>query len=223
MSAIAEFTISADAFALQRTFETLPGVTIEVERLATHSREWIMPFTWTTGEPTEDVDRVLRRDPSIEAVQEIGADGDTGQFMVEWEEGVQQLVDQIVNQHGIVQEAAAADGTWYLKLKFVDRESIAEFQESFHERGHEFELQRLYDATAPKEREYDLTPEQREALIVAQENGYFSVPREAGIEDVAAELGVSPNAVSERLRRATGDLTRNTLLVTPPADQIGTE
>lgn len=110
MRVITEFTIPADAFALQQTFETLPGVTIELERLATHSREWIMPFMWTTDEPVEEVEHALRQDPSIEEVEEIGADEDTGQFMVEWEEDVQQLVDQIVNQHGIMQEAAATDG-----------------------------------------------------------------------------------------------------------------
>lgn len=66
-------------------------------------------------------------------------------------------------------------------------------------------------------REYNLMAEQREVLITAEEKGYFSVPRDAQIEDIAAELDISPNAVSERLRRATGNLTRNTLKATQAA------
>lgn len=219
MSVIAEFTIATDAFALQQTFETIPDMTVEVERLATHSRDWIMPFIWTTGERTGEVEDTLQADPSIEEVQRIASDEYMGQFKVEWAENVQEFVDQIVDQHGIIQEAAAAGGTWYFKLKFVDQEAIAEFQSFFNDRGHDFELQRLYDTAAPKEREFDLTTEQREALVTAQEAGYFSVPRDAQIEDIATDLDISSNAVSERLRRATGNLTRNTLMVSPPVNQ----
>lgn len=51
---------------------------------------------------------------------------------------------------------------------------------------------------------------------MALERGYFSVPRDAQIGDLADELGVSTNAVSQRLRRAMENLTRNTLAVAPP-------
>lgn len=115
-----------------------------------------------------------------------------------------------------MQEAEAVDRTWYLKLQFVDQEALEEFQTYFNERGYAFELQRMHHGTVPKEREYDLTPEQHEALVTALGMGYFSVPRDAQIEELADELGISTNAVSERLRRATGALTENTLPVSRP-------
>jgi predicted DNA binding protein len=46
-----------------------------------------------------------------------------------------------------------------------------------------------------------LTDEQREVLQVAHDLGYFDVPRSATLADVAAELGISSQAASERLRR----------------------
>lgn len=216
MSVITEFTIPADTFALEYTFNTVPDTKIEIERLATHSREWIMPFLWAINDDLDAVKTAFENDPCIDEFQLLDTKATTGYFNVHWTEDVQQLVDQIVDQHGIMQEAEAVNGTWYLKLQFVDQNALKEFQTYFHKQGYSFELQRMHTGIASKEREYDLTPEQREALVTALEMGYFSIPRETQIEDLAEELDISTNAVSERLRRATGNLSRNLLTVSLP-------
>lgn len=46
-----------------------------------------------------------------------------------------------------------------------------------------------------------LTGRQREALRVAREMGYFAVPREASVEEVASELGCSAGTAAEHLRK----------------------
>ncbi|MDG5820525.1 helix-turn-helix domain-containing protein [Natronococcus sp. A-GB7] len=216
MSVVAEFTIPADAFALEHTFDTVPDATVEIERLATHSREWVMPFLWVRSDDLEAVKHALEADPDIEGVRTLNLADGIGYFNVHWSEELQRLIDEVVDQHGIVQEAEAKDGRWYLKLKFVDESVLEEFQAHFRDRGHAFELQRLYRGIEPKERRYDLTPEQREVLTTAQEMGYFDVPRETQIEELAAELDISTNSVSQRLRRATDNLVRNTLTVSTP-------
>jgi len=175
-----------------------------------------MPFLWARHADTDAVERAIQADSSIADVQRIGLDRNIGQFQVEWNEEFQQLIDEIVDQHGIMQDAEAANGMWYLTLKFVDQKAVQEFQEHFHGRGYDFELQRIFDSNAPRERAYNLTPEQREVLVVALKTGYFSIPREAQIGDLADELGISTNAVSQRLRRATRNLTENTLTMTAP-------
>lgn len=48
----------------------------------------------------------------------------------------------------------------------------------------------------------ELTSVQRETVERALELGYFDIPRTVSMEELAAELDVTPNAVSERLRRA---------------------
>lgn len=226
MSVIAEFTVPAEAFALWQTFEAVPDVTVEVERLATHSREWVMPFVWVSSGDIDAAEDALRTDPCIAELQAMDAGEAVREFNVEWSEGVQQLVDQIVDQHGIVQEAEAVDGTWYLNLKFVDRDAVGDFQAYFDDQNSDFELQRIYDGTPPRERDYDLTPEQREVLVTALASGYFAVPRKAKSSDLAEELGISTNAISQRLRRATGNLTRSTLEVAStgePGDEADDE
>lgn len=48
---------------------------------------------------------------------------------------------------------------------------------------------------------WDLTPPQEEALRVAYELGYFSVPKAVTASEVATELGIGKSAFLERLRR----------------------
>lgn len=67
-------------------------------------------------------------------------------------------------------------------------------------------LERVYALRAEEEdsiaKQWDITPAQEESLRAAVELGYFTVPREADAEEVAAEMGISKSAFIERLHRA---------------------
>lgn len=220
MSVIAEFQLPPDQFALAHTFDQMTDVTIEVERLATHSREWVMPFLWARNDSMDDFIAVIEDDPSVKEVTPLDIEDDFGHFNIIWDDEVQQFVDKIVDMHGVMLEAEAQPRGWFFKLQFVDQGAFEEFQSYFGEQDVTFDLLRLSQAGAPKDREYDLTPRQREVLSEALDAGYFDVPREIGIEDLAERLDISSNAVSERLRRATANLVRNTLTVEPPRNAV---
>jgi predicted DNA binding protein len=72
------------------------------------------------------------------------------------------------------------------------------------------ELPERVDATVDRVGEFDrrqsrgaaLTGRQREAVEAAVDLGYYDVPREATLDDVAAELGVASSTVSDHLRKA---------------------
>lgn len=211
MSVVTEFSVPAETFALAQTMTQIPEAEIRVERLATHSREWVMPVVTVTAPEIDAVEPTLEADPTVSSVTTLDETAHVGSFNVRWDEDVQQLVDLIVDQHGIVLDARARDEAWYLKLKFVSRDALEDFREYFLDRDYPFDLHRLYETERPNDREYDLTAEQREALVTALELGYFEVPRDANLEELAAELDISTNAASQRLRRATGNLSRNTL------------
>jgi len=51
-----------------------------------------------------------------------------------------------------------------------------------------------------------LTDRQREVLRVARRLGYYTVPREAGVRAVAAELGCAPGVAAEHLQKAESRL-----------------
>jgi hypothetical protein len=72
--------------------------------------------------------------------------------------------------------------------------------------------------------QFSLSDVQRETLRVAYESGYYSVPRAAALGELAARLGVSHQAISERLRRGVGSLIEYTLAGGPSNDrrEVGT-
>ena len=53
---------------------------------------------------------------------------------------------------------------------------------------------------------WNVTPAQEEALRMAHEMGYFSVPKAVSAQEVAEELGISKSAFLERLRRGQASL-----------------
>ena len=59
--------------------------------------------------------------------------------------------------------------------------------------------------------QFGLTTSQYETIVEAYEGGYYSVPRGVNLEDLARRLGVSHQALSERLRRGHETLIENAL------------
>lgn len=56
----------------------------------------------------------------------------------------------------------------------------------------------------------DLTDKQREALVRAVDAGYYDTPRQAALDDLCDELGISKSAVSQRLRKAESTIVKQT-------------
>lgn len=53
-----------------------------------------------------------------------------------------------------------------------------------------------------------ITDRQQEVIIAAVETGYYQIPREATVADVAARLGCAPSTAAEHLRKAESTLMR---------------
>lgn len=117
------------------------------------------------------------------------------------------------DQKGVLIEATGGDEFWDVVDQFDGQRSISDLQEYFDRGETDFELERIYTLETPRQIEYSVTVEQREALVLAAERGLFDIPRETTLSELAEELDLSPSAVSERLRRGTFTLVTNTLSV----------
>lgn len=80
-----------------------------------------------------------------------------------------------------------------------ERDATARFVARLGARDEQFEVRRVASATP---RFHLLTAPQEEAIAAAIEHGYYAIPRPINLHELAAKLGVSPAALSERLRRA---------------------
>lgn len=103
-------------------------------------------------------------------------------------------------------------GREYFDLLIRDRERLIELVELLEPVGDvaiERVLSEVETPTIPSQVAWnsmlaDLTDRQLEALSLAVASGYFDVPREATLADVADAMGVEKSTAGEHLRRALG-------------------
>ncbi|WP_458187538.1 helix-turn-helix domain-containing protein [Haladaptatus sp. NG-WS-4] len=213
MSIIADISVSARSFALSKTLTAVPETTVEAERLATHSAEWVMPFLWTTSDEPTTFHEVIQDDPTVETASIIEETEESTLYQVVWVESFVELINEIIDQDATILEAKATGNVWNLKLRFAEKRDVSSFRDYFAERGHEFEVNHLSSPKLSRQGTFGLTEEQYDTLITAVQTGYFDVPRSTTNEELADTLGISSNATSQRIRRASANLVRNTLLL----------
>lgn len=95
---------------------------------------------------------------------------------------------------------------WEVRMRMPDRKALEQFRGVCEERDLRFQLKTIYEERGATHAEVQLTNSQRETLVTARELGYFQIPRQASLGDVADHCRVSSQATSERLRRGTATL-----------------
>lgn len=210
MVVITDITVSAEQFAIGRIFEEFPDIEIQLERVVP-VRSAIIPFIWFEGADRNDIGRVLRADPLTEDVEFLTETDDRYLFKLTWNEDVDHLVQPTIRNDAEVLRGSGTTDRWDFRLQFRDREDLVDFRQAAIDGDVEIELRRLYDPRPPDETGI-LTAEQRDAIVVAYENGYWDIPRDTTLGELADLLGISDNAVSQRLRRGIWTLVDETLL-----------
>ncbi|UPV76128.1 helix-turn-helix domain-containing protein [Halorussus limi] len=212
MSIIAEFTTPAEEFALGDALASHPDVRVELEKVVPTRKE-ILPFFWAWGRDLEAFAETVREQPVVESLDRVDGVEDQILYRVAWSDVMTDLGSILRNAEATVLEASGQDDTWRFELRFTDQDGVRSFQSECVDHDISLELRRLHSLTeVDTEGSYDLTTEQRETLLTALERGYFEEPRDITLEELADELGLSPTAVSGRMRRAESKLIARTLV-----------
>lgn len=188
---IATFSLPHDAVALDHAFGELPELEVEAERIAAHSRAWIMPCLWAANTEFDTADDVLEADPSVDTIVDGYEFGNEKHYQLDWSEDVDERIDTWIDQRGSILDAEADANGWQMRIRFVDRDQFDAFRDALDEQGTDFELRQLTEPGAPTQSFGEVTPDQRDILVIAREGGYFEVPRRTTVREIAAELEVS--------------------------------
>ncbi|WP_232701622.1 helix-turn-helix domain-containing protein [Halobacterium wangiae] len=209
MSIIVEFTLSSPRLVLTEAMTSAPEVSIRVESVDGVPPEDVVTMLWATGGDLEAFDDAIRADPTVTDVALLDAFEGRRLYRYRVADEVEvQMYSSWIEVGAAQLHIGANDGEWYNRVRFPDRDALREFQARASEEDVQFTVHSIYDEPAAPDEAY-LTEAQAEALELALETGYLEVPREASLSDVADELGVSEQSVSERLRRATRNLARD--------------
>jgi predicted DNA binding protein len=202
VATVFEVEIPASALALAETFECAPDAEVRLERTVGGPHDPTPPFVWFHGVEADRIADLLAADGSVAAAEKFGEDSDAHLYEVTFDAGICSFVEAIFERGGVVVRATATDGVWTFQLRFADRSDVGEVFDDEFIRTYEATVTRLYGSSDAPSVRAGVTEKQRRALEIAFEMGYYAVPRDVDLRSVGKQLGVSRQAVSERLRRA---------------------
>lgn len=212
MAVIAHLRIPADSFELGRILELEATGTIELENMVPLG-EKAVPFFSVSDDVRESFEKNVENHPSVERIVEVTRHDKERLYSLDWNVARDVFFQGIVDLHGQLLSATGTINTWEFEIRFATHEGLSEFQEYCSNAHISLEVGRIYNPVRPGAGMwYGVTAAQRETLIRAVQGGYYSIPRRMSTQDLADELKISDQAVTERLRRAIVTLTENTLI-----------
>ncbi|QRV16233.1 helix-turn-helix domain-containing protein [Haloterrigena salifodinae] len=220
MSIIAEFSVESDDLALHHALTTVPQMVVEIERVVATIEDRVMPYFWVSGGDHAAFEAAFQDDDSTTDVALIDEVDDARLYRAEWTRNVETIVYAYIELGATILQAVGRDENWELRMRFDDRDSLARFQNYCEDNGIAFDLNRIKEQEQPMaSAQYDLTTKQRETLVAALEGGYYEIPQEITMNELADQLGISQQALSKRFHAAHRNLITSTLTFTHPDDE----
>ncbi|MFC6733434.1 MULTISPECIES: helix-turn-helix domain-containing protein [unclassified Haladaptatus] len=213
MTVIVRGSIPADEFALNHVLCSYPDVEFDIERVVKSGEDAVMPLVWVRGTDREDFEQLLEEDETVNSVSLLADLGDEYLYRMEWVDQVILLLDMLTSSKATILDAYGRNDRWTLRVMYPDRERFSDNYDFAEDVGVTFEIESIRELDEEPAGRFGLTKSQYETLITAVEHGYFEVPRDSSLEDLAEKFDVSHQALSERLRRGMKALVEDALVI----------
>jgi predicted DNA binding protein len=202
MSVIAELQIPSADFELGRILSIDGMSSIELESLVP-TGDATVPLFWIYNAKQDSFVENVQRHPTVNNASEVDVFEDRTLFTLDWDANLDHVFSGITEYEGQLLSAVGTPELWEFELRFPDHDMLSEFTAHCEDAQISVELTRVYNPTDPDVGPwYGLTEPQREAIMLAAEKGYYDIPRNCTTQELADVLGISDQAVTERLRRA---------------------
>jgi len=205
VSVIVKLNFWSDDMVLAETFSSVSGVELRDYRAIAADPHRPHLFFWTRAPDFDRFESAMATDETVAEYECYGERTHVSETERLYRIHVSEATEVVlypawVQSKGDVIDGGYADGRWYGRMRFSDREGIDRLRRSLDDSTVDLSIEAVY--TGPETVSAALTDQQRRTLALAAEQGYFDIPREASLADLANELDISQQAVSERLRRA---------------------
>jgi len=216
MSVISEVRISPDDFELGQILHIEGASAIELETLVP-SGDATVPLFWVYEPVGEEFLDTVERYPTVNSVTETDVFEDRTLFRLDWDASQDHLFQCIMTNEGQILNATGTSEGWNFEMRCSGREALSRCQDCCADAHISLDVIRVYNPTDPDAGPwYGMSEPQREAFALAVRMGYYDIPRGCTTAELAHELGISDQAVTERLRRAIGAFGRHALLTPEP-------
>ena len=211
MSVIVEFRVPSTDFELGRVLSVGGNSTIELETLVPLG-EATVPLFWIHNSTRDSFIDSVEEHATVSNATEVDVFEDRTLFTLDWDANQDSLISGIRDHDGYILSATGTPESWKFDIRFPTHKALSTFSTGCEDADIDLEVTRVYNPSEPDVHPwYGLTEPQLEALTLAVRMGYYDIPRGCTTKDLAAELGISDQAVTERLRRAIVALTTYTL------------
>jgi predicted DNA binding protein len=215
MSTIAEMSVPAEEFALHDTLAAIPDAEFEVQSIVARESDRVIPFLWATSENTDQatLTEALTTDTSVENVLELATFEDEWFYQMNWVENIRLVLHVLLEHDATILDADGRNDEWHFRILFPHRESLSTTYDYCQDENLSVELGSVYALDNENRDEYGLTQAQHDTLVTAVEQGYFDIPQQVTADELADQLDISHQALSERLHRGHKALIQNALVV----------
>ena len=208
---VGTFRLGLRGMALEHTFTKIPDLVVEAERVAAHSLHTPMPCIWVASDDAHRVEATLAEDPTIDEVIATNRFSTEQYHHINWATEINEMISSLIHRKGSIVKARGTGDGWTVQIRFITRRHFETFRNVLDAHEVSYDLLDLFQPTTARQTSGGLTTAQREALIAAAEGGYYHIPRKISTRELAVELDMSHQSVSELLRRATENLIREWL------------
>lgn len=221
MAIVTDVWFAHERGALAGTLGTLPGLDVDRVREVSTDPERNVYFFRFDGPPLERIRATLAADPTVRSISRMPEFDGQRLLGIEFEPDANLLAPEVTRAGGYVLDAQGRSGGtrppgWYERWSLPTSESLHAIWQDARRDGFDFEIidvDRHDHADETPVAPEALTAEQRNTLVAAYEAGYFAEPRRTTLAELAAQLGISPSAVSGRINRGMRALVGQTLAV----------
>lgn len=211
METVIDATIPTDRFVLEDTLKAVPDVEVEFVRLAIHSSSCAVPYVRASTSQPDRLDTALQEDPSTERVRCLSGGDGRRLYSVDWTKRAARRIEGFAESGGAVRSLRGTSDRWVVQALFSDRASASETFQTWRDEEISPSLSCIGKNPHGSETPRELSPVQYDTIERAFQTDYYEIPRGTTLGALATELGVSHQALSERLRRGHSHLVERLL------------
>ncbi len=188
MALVVEFTVPVSKFALFDTLTAVPDTTLELGRVIETTPERISVYVWAHASDFDALEAAFDDDPSVRSFTVSSKTADERSYRMTWNEPIDLLVHIMTEQQGTIIHATNRTKIWTLRVSFPERDALAQAQELkdlAEQNEFSLHIRRIYPTDEHRRAQPAMTTLQEEALVRAFEAGYFKVPKETQLTELA--------------------------------------
>ncbi|WP_129113550.1 helix-turn-helix domain-containing protein [Halegenticoccus tardaugens] len=200
-------TLSFELPFLTESLVAVPEMRLSIElgQVLCTDRHTATLLVWASGDAFDRFEASLEEDPTVVDVAPLTTAEPTRLYRIGLPKGEFCSAVSILfgNHDTILLDGIITSAGWNLTLRTLDRSVLSDIHDEFRKQDVPVNLQSLHSEVEKRGLTAELSTEQYETLMTAFDRGYFDIPRGVTQAELAGEFGISGQALSERLRRAT--------------------